>query len=136
MKTLDERIQESIHNNPHHANYQIAKNIKGATAAQVAQLRQSSGMITHAAPQSITGGIDLAGLKILPRKPAESASSFIKRLPENKGFELNALSVKWGIAEETIRRHAKELHCFKFVEIGGEWLPMVLNPKTAEKLNV
>ena len=76
-------------------------------------------------------GIELKGLKVLPRKPADSAAGFIKRLPVGRGFEPRVLAGEWGISEETIRRHAKDLKCLKFVEVNDEWVPMVMHPDTA-----
>jgi hypothetical protein len=36
------------------------------------------------------------------------------------------------MAEETIKRHAKDLGCYKFVEVSeDEWVPMIMHPDTA-----
>jgi hypothetical protein len=78
-------------------------------------------------------GVELRGLKVLPRKPADTAAGFIKRLPHGRGFEPRVLAAEWGMSEDTIRRHAKEMKCLKFVEVGDNWVPMVMHPDTAAK---
>ena len=129
---LDERIRFSILKNPDAPDSRIAKNL-GTTVAEVRRVRGSSGP-PLSEPATTDEGVDLHGLQVLQRKPAESASSFIKKLPLGRGFELHILAAKWGIGEETIRRHAKDLNCLKFVKVGEDWIPMVLNPTTAERL--
>jgi hypothetical protein len=131
---LDERIRFSIRKNPDASDYRIAKNL-GTTVAEIRRVRGSSDSPTSADTSTSGEGLDLRGLKVMQRKPAESASSFIKKLPLDKGFELHVLSAKWGIGEDTIRRHAKNLKCLMFVDVGADWIPMVLNPITAEKHN-
>jgi hypothetical protein len=130
---LDERIRASIRKNPDAPDSRIAKNL-GTTVAEVRRVRNSSGP-PPSDPTATDEGVDLRGLKVMQRRPAESAATHIKKLALGRGFELPALASKWGIAEETIRRHAKDLKCLKFVEVDNEWIPMVLNPITAESLS-
>ncbi len=130
---LDERIRASIRKNPGAPDYRIAKNLS-TTVGEVRRVRNSPAN-PPSEPTTADEGVDLHGLKVLQRKPAESASSFIKKLPLDRGFELHILSAKWGIGEDTIRRHAKDLNCLKFVKMGEDWIPMVLNPTTAERLS-
>lgn len=138
MKTLQQRIEDSIRRNPLHSDGRIAKNVK-TLAGEVARVR---GTMTLGDPPPVRAdldnisGVSLDGRKILPRKPTDNASHLIQKLPLNRGFEIATLSQNWGLGEETIRRYAKNMKCLKFVEVDGEWLPMVINPKTAESLNV
>lgn len=134
MTPTEKRIHASIAKNPGASNYKIAKNLN-LTVGEVAAVRSKQLTTTLAKPSSVTGGVELKGLKVLPRKPADSASGFIKRLPVGRGFEPQVLAAEWGISEETIRRHAKDLKCLKFVEVNDEWLPMVMHPETAAKFN-
>jgi len=79
-------------------------------------------------------GLLLSKLRVLPRRPAESAAKYIKRLPLGRGFDIKKLSQDWGMGEDTIRRHAKDLCCLKYVEVEpDEWLPVVMNPETAKQ---
>jgi hypothetical protein len=131
---LEQRIAKSIAANPNHADWQIAKNVK-TTSAQVAAVRAKIGTLDPSQPEptlAIPGGVSLSSKRVLPRKPPESAAKFIKRLPKNRGFTPAELAALWGMAEETVRRHAKDLGCFKFVEVSeDEWVPMIMHPDTA-----
>ena len=74
----------------------------------------------------------LKGLRVLVRKPNDSAAKFIKRLPAGVGFTISELSAEWGMSEETIRRHASGLGCLRYVETSEDnWTQLVLSPETA-----
>ena len=123
------RIENSIMNNPYAPDHQIAKNLK-IRSSEVAKVR--AGLTTQPSPD-VSGGIVLSHLRVLPRKPADSASKFIKRLPTGRGFEIKNLVSEWGIGEDTIRRHAKDMGCLKYVEVSDdEWLAVIMNPETAQ----
>jgi len=130
MKTLNDRIKESILRNPSYSDYQIAKNFRGASTALVKSLREGSP--APETPEAPVKGVQLSRLRVLSRRPSESAAKFIRRLPNGRGFSVSDLSREWGMSEETIRKHARDLGCLKFVEITeDEWVPMVMNPETA-----
>jgi hypothetical protein len=41
------------------------------------------------------------------------------------------------MSEETIRRHARDMGCIKFVEVSeDEWVPLIMNPETAAKYDL
>ena len=129
------RILASIAKHPEASDLRIAKNL-GLTVAEVAAVRGTSNpkgakTLPVKASAVFCDGVELKGLRVLPRKPADNAAGFIKRLPLGRGFEPSVLAGEWGISEETIRRHAKDLKCLKFVEVNDEWLPMVMHPETA-----
>lgn len=129
MSDHKERILKSIRRNPTYPDHRIAKNL-GLRVAEVAAVR---GELAKPSNEAQSGGLPLVGLRVLPRKPAESASKFIRRLPEGRGFDIRALSKEWGIGEDTIRRHAKDLGCLKYVEVEpDEWVAVVMNPETAK----
>lgn len=124
-----ERIQNSIIRNPSLPNYKIAKNLN-LRADEVAKVRAEMGEITTQQDQ----GLLLSKLRVLPRRPAESAAKYIKRLPLGRGFDVRKLAQEWGMGEDTIRRHAKDLGCLKYVETEpDEWVPVVMNPETAKQ---
>ena len=100
-------------------------------AVRATQHRATPARASEKPTPPVSGGVELKGLRVLPRKPADSAAGFIKRLPLGRGFEPRVLAAEWGMSEDTIRRHAKELKCLKFVEVNDEWLPMVMHPDTA-----
>jgi hypothetical protein len=132
--TLPDRIEKSIRANPHYPNGRIAKNLK-TKSAEVAAVRAKIGPLTPSRDEptiATPGGVPLSSKRVLPRKPPESAAKFIKRLPKNRGFAPAELASQWGMAEETVKRHAKDLGCFKFVEVSeDDWVPMIMHPDTA-----
>lgn len=135
--TLKQRIEKNLLKNPHRTNLIIAKNLK-TTVDVVEEVRQAitALAVTSAFPTDmptpITGGVTLSTRRVSPRKPPESAAKYLKRLPKGRGFSLKELSLQWGMAEESVKRHARELGCFKYVEVTeDEWVPMVMHPDTA-----
>lgn len=143
--TLEQKVLKCIAAHPDYTDYQIARNTR-TNKIQVAHIR-SKANTPHASPATqttqdthdealLTGGLVLGRCRVLSRKPSDSASKFIKRLPTGRGFDVRTLSKEWGMSEDTIKRHAKDLGCFKFVEVSDdEWIPMVMNPETANKYN-
>ena len=136
--TLEQKVLRCIAAHPDYTDRQIAKNTR-TNKQEVLHIRAISTGTPYATVEEeapTTGGIALGRCRVLSRKPAESASKFIKRLPLGRGFDVRALAKEWGISEDTIKRHAKELSCFKFVEVSDdEWTPMIMNPETANKYN-
>jgi len=127
-----ERIRNSINRNPSAPNHQIAKNLNVKTD-EIAKVRAEMGQTADNASQT-DGGIILNKLRVLPRRPAESAAKYIKRLPLGRGFDVKKLAQEWGMGEDTIRRHAKDLGCLKYVETEpDEWVPVIMNPETAKQ---
>jgi hypothetical protein len=137
MNVLEQKIVSAIARSPGKSNASIAKNYRGATAGLVESLRspcQSVGVSVSNTPPDPTqvSGIALRGMRVLSRRPADSAAKFIKRLPKGRGFDPKALSHEWGMSEETIRRHARDMSCMKYVEIADdEWVSLIMNPETA-----
>jgi len=149
--TLEQKMAKAIKANPGFSDQRIAKNCRTKTPV-VAMFRKKMGFHPTAntnkaseSPESAKttepsppagGGIALGRCRVLSRKPSESAGKFIKRLPTGRGFDLKSLAKEWGMSEDTIKRHAKDLGCFKFVEVSeDEWVPLVMNPETANKYN-
>jgi len=138
-----EKLKQAIARYPERSNWEIARNYKGVRAAGVAAVREKmTGTAHHDAPspepkQSLSGGFSLASRRVLSRRPAESAAKFIKRLPGGKGYPPRDLAAQWGMSEETIRRHARDMGCIKFVEVSeDEWVPLIMNPETAAKYDL
>lgn len=125
--TTQERILRALARDPSKSDRLIAKNTR-ATAGEVAALRSG----TPAEPKPPQGGIPLSKLRVLPRKPADSAAVHIRKLPTGRGFDPRELADQWGMSEDTVRRHAKDLKCLKFVEVSqDEWVALIMNPLTA-----
>lgn len=128
--TTQERILRALARDPSKSDHLIAKNTR-ATVPEVAALRNRP-PVKPAEPAPASGGVALGKLRVLPRKPAESAAVHIRKLPTGRGFEPRQLAEQWGMSEDTVRRHAKDLKCLKFVEVSqDEWVALIMNPLTA-----
>lgn len=139
MRTKNERIAQSIRNHPDLSDWRIAKNLSGVSTAEVRQVRASlpeaNNLQQDAKPKH--GGFLLRNKRVLSRRPAESAAKYIKRLPKGQGFEPRELSEQWGMSEETIRKHARDMKCIKYVEIDeDEWAQLVMHPETANQFDL
>ena len=93
-----------------------------------------------AAPVPVIGavaravGVPIKAMRVSSRRPADSASTYILRLAKGMGYAPAELAAEWCISEDTVRRHAKDLKCLKFVEVtSGEWVTMILHPETAKQ---
>jgi hypothetical protein len=129
----ERRIRAAIERCPNYPNRRIAKNLNLPSAA-VAQVRSAADGSSETEDKSPIYGISLSSKRVLSRRPAESAAKYIKRLQAGKGFLPRDLARQWGMSEETIKRHARDLGCLKFVEITeDEWQSLVMSPETAAK---
>lgn len=135
MRTLEERIKNSILRNPEAKDHSIAKN-NNTLVSTVRAVRAAMGETPEADPKpqpNSPAGFDLRGKMILTRKPAECVADNFHRLPNGKGFLLSELARTWKVSEETLRRHAKTADCMRYVDVGnGDWQQMIMNPKTAK----
>lgn len=140
--TINERVAASIRRHPSHSNWEIARNFKGLRSADIQSIRETMDNVD--APQAVeesvpfkVAGISLANRSVLSRRPAESAAKYIRKLPNGKAYAPSDLSKAWGMSEETIRKHARDLGCLKFVEVEpDEWKPMIMNPDTAKNYHL
>ena len=126
--TISDRIKSSIQRNPDFTNSRIAKNLNNhCTASEVQAIRDQIGE----QPTTIKG-IPLQSKRVISHRPVETAAKHIKRLTKGRGFIPKDLSIEWGMSEETIKKHAREMGCIKYVEIEeDEWQPMIMHPETA-----
>jgi predicted ArsR family transcriptional regulator len=128
-----ERILASVERNPGATDRRIAKNL-GVATSDVAKARAGDRAEPASEPKGRASGISLASKRVLSRRPAESAAKYIKRLPNGKGFSPRDLAAEWGMSEETVKQHARNLQCLKFVEVAeDEWQALVMSPDTAAK---
>lgn len=132
QQTISDRILASIKRNPDFVNSRIAKNLGNCcTSADVQKIRDGlteNPLASKAEPK----GIPLQSKRVISHRPVETASKFIKRLAKGRGFIPKDLAVEWGMSEETIKKHAREMGCMKYVEVEeDEWQPMIMHPETA-----
>lgn len=138
-----ERITGSIQRHPDAANWIIARNLDGVTAADVAWVR--SGVIGREADQSgdlpihhsneRLESIPLTGKRIMPQKPQGSdCKRRIREIKRTVAHRVSDFAKILGISEDTLRKHAKELRCLKWLEVRpDDFEEVVMNPETAQQ---
>ena len=84
--------------------------------------------------QSELEAIPLNQKRVMPQKP--QGSDCRRRLHEIKRgvcYRVADFAQHIGVSEDTIRRHAKSLHCLKWVEMSPDnFEEAVMNPETAK----
>ena len=133
-----ERILAGIAKRPNAANYDISKNLSAVTSAEVAKVRESMTGQRAKGPQEDTQSeleaIPLNQKRVMPQKP--QGSDCRRRLHEIKRgvcYRVADFAQHIGVSEDTIRRHAKSLHCLKWVEMSPDnFEEAVMNPETAK----
>jgi predicted transcriptional regulator len=142
-KLMDEakrdRILAGIARRPSAANYDISKNLSAVTSAEVAEVRASMAGEVMKGPQdgreSELEAIQLNQKRVMPQKP--QGSDCRRRLHEIKRgvcYRVADFAQHIGVSEDTIRRHAKALHCIKWVEMSPDnFEECVMSPETAKQ---
>lgn len=135
-----ERIVSSIIRNPDHPDWKIARNLEGIYSADVAEarammtdeLRQPGKAPATADPIE---AIPLNQKRVMPQKPQGSdCRRRIRDIAQGVCHRVPAFAAYLGISEDTLRRHAKALHCLKWVEMTPDnFEEAVMNPDTAKK---
>lgn len=139
MTPKQQKIAEALQRHPEKSNWAIGRNMHKVNSADVQTVRDAlvtgeALTLTPTTVQSTCGSYNLQGKRVLPRRPAENAAKYIKRLANGRGFDPKKLSQEWGMSEETIRKHAREMGCLKYVEVSeDEWIALIMNPETSEK---
>lgn len=137
MTETQEKIANSLRRYPGKNNAAIAKNFRGIAAGDVQIVRDLMGDAVGAAGSHTMQSYNLRGKRVVSRRPAESAAKYIKRLPTGQGFDPKNLAQEWGMSEETVRKHARDMGCLKYVEVSeDEWVALVLNPETAKHYSI
>jgi len=133
-----DRILAAIAKRPSAANYDISKNLSAVTSAEVAEVRASmTGQVMKGPQEDKQGELEAIPLnqkRVMPQKP--QGSDCRRRLHEIKRgvcYRVADFAQHIGVSEDTIRRHAKSLHCLKWVEMSPDnFEEAVMNPETAK----
>ncbi|MFZ4600519.1 MAG: hypothetical protein ACOYNN_17900 [Terrimicrobiaceae bacterium] len=77
-------------------------------------------------------GISLTNVRLSDKKPSEGLKAKIYGLQKGRGFPMEELAREWCVSAGTLRSHARQYDCMKYVEVAtGEWVACVLHPDTA-----
>jgi hypothetical protein len=67
------------------------------------------------------------------KRPATTVRARFYLLKKGIAYELSDAAREWVMSEETIRRHAQDADCFRYIEKTNEqWVPCILHPDTAK----
>jgi hypothetical protein len=67
------------------------------------------------------------------KRPATTVRARFYTLKKGIAYEITDAAREWVMSEETIRRHAMDADCFRYIEKTNEhWVPCILHPDTAK----
>jgi hypothetical protein len=71
------------------------------------------------------------------KKPTATVVSRFYLLKKGVAYKLNDAAREWVMSEETIKRHAQDRDCFRYVETTNEnWEACIMHPETAKQYPV
>jgi len=75
-------------------------------------------------------GLEIGGLRMARKKPADSIKSRLYTLEQGKGYPIDEAAREWGVGVETLRKHAREVDAVMYVELTPEnWIQMLVYPR-------
>ena len=96
--------------------------------------RETCSRIDSVKQQTISGGFTLGNSRVSDRRPNDSLKGKIYKLKRGMAYPVDELARQWAANPDTIRRHAKDVGAFLYVETNPEeWTACVLHPETAEE---
>lgn len=75
--------------------------------------------------------------RVTDRRPVATVRNRFYGLIKGRAYPVNELARDWGISAETLRRHALDAECFRYVDTTGhdDWAACVMHPDTAAVYN-
>ncbi len=72
--------------------------------------------------------------RVAGKKPAATVRARFYALKRGVAFREADVARDWGVSPETLRRHAQDAECFRYVDESGhdDWVPCVMHPDTAK----
>ena len=81
-------------------------------------------------PSTGLSGISLNQVRSTTTKPQETCRARFFELEAGKAYVLTDAAREWGVATDTLRKHAKDMGAFLYVEVSPEnWQPAIIRPK-------
>jgi len=78
-----------------------------------------------------------AETRMTSKKPVSTLRARFYQLKRGMAYKIEDVARDWVTSAETIRRHAQDADCFRYVETGNEiWEPCVMHPDTAKQYPV
>lgn len=73
-----------------------------------------------------------AETRVRAKRPAPTVRARFLELKRGLAYPESDVAREWGISAETLRKHARDAECFRYVETGPDaWEPCVMHPDTA-----
>lgn len=87
-----------------------------------------------ATPSGLRGFAMSPASRVALRRPAASIRSRFFELKRGMAYPLADVAKEWGVSADTLRTHARDVECFRYVDMGhDQWTPCVLHPDTAKQ---
>lgn len=109
----------------------LEANAKMKTMA-FAEAKAAVGSTKALGPQSVILKEDT---RVMDRKPPTSVRGRFFGLAKGRAYPVSTLARDWGVSAATLKRHARDAECFKYVDTTGcdDWEACVMHPETAEQ---
>lgn len=126
--------------------YSAAQFLRAKHAGRAAPAAATGDPSGRAAPAAVAGnpsGRDVRSFTLKPdsrvtdRRPVATVRSRFYGLVKGRAYPVAELARDWGVSAETLRRHALDAECFKYVDTTGhdDWEACVMHPDTAAAYN-
>ncbi len=72
--------------------------------------------------------------RMTAKKPVVTLRARFFQLKRGMAYRIEDVARDWVVSAETLRRHALDADCFRYIETGNEtWEPCVMHPDTAKQ---
>lgn len=91
----------------------------------------------NAAAVELRGIVVNKTTRVTDKRPVATLRARLYALKRGMAYPLDAVAKEWCVSPETVRRHAGDAECYRFVETAPEtWTPCVMHPDTAKQYPV
>ena len=77
-----------------------------------------------------SGGFDLKGRTLMAKKPTDVYGPRFNALRIDTGYLPAVLADQWGCSANTVRDRARSLGAIRYTEQDGQYIEVIVNPKT------
>ena len=82
------------------------------------------------AVQPAAGGFSLTGKALMAKKPTDVWAPRLNALKLDVGYMPDVLAQQWGCSINTIRERARAAGAVRYTEVDGQYVEIIVNPKT------
>ena len=77
-----------------------------------------------------SGGFSLQGMQLIAKRPTDVWGPRFNALKLDTGYLAEVLAKQWGCSLNSVRDHAREKNAIRWTEHEGQYVEVIVNPKT------